>query len=168
MCKILLQDKTIYLLNMYINNCDICKYVQQADREIFSTRYWLVALSKDQSTIGRSYLSLKDHKGSLSQLSSEQWGDYIKIVSQVEDVWRKAFGAAPINWACMMNFAYHNTPPNPHVHWHIRPRYAQKVSYAGLTFEDAKFGYHYDPAYRREVEDKKTTQQIIDKLKSFL
>ena len=150
---------------MFVDNCDICGFVQKGEHRIFSTDYWLVALSKDQSTIGRSYVSLKDHRGSLSELSSEQWSDFIQIVKRVETGWHKAFGAAPINWACMMNFAYQNTPPNPHVHWHVRPRYAQKIALAGINFDDTTFGYHYDPKFRREL-DEVTLQKIVQELQS--
>jgi diadenosine tetraphosphate (Ap4A) HIT family hydrolase len=57
---------------------------------------------------------------------------------------RRAFGAVGFNWTALMNTAFQRDPPNPHVHLHFRPRYAQPVEFHGRMFEDAMFGYHYD------------------------
>jgi hypothetical protein len=43
-----------------------------------------------------------------------------------------------------MHEASRNTPPNPPVHLHVRPRDAQPVRFDGVLFEDAAFGEHYD------------------------
>lgn len=42
-----------------------------------------------------------------------------------------------------MNDAYQEAEPLPHVHWHVRPRYRQPVSFQGREFADPEFGRHY-------------------------
>jgi hypothetical protein len=34
--------------------------------------------------------------------------------------------------------------PNPHVHWHVMPRYANPVVFEGLTFDDPTFGEPFE------------------------
>jgi len=38
-----------------------------------------------------------------------------------------------------VNNAYQEENPHPEVHWHMRPRYAKPVEFAGQTFEDKEF-----------------------------
>jgi len=65
------------------------------------------------------------------------------VVVIMETALQNAFGAINFNWACMMNFAYTEQPYNPHVHWHVRPRYNRVVEVGGARFDDPDFGDHY-------------------------
>ena len=47
------------------------------------------------------------------------------------------------NWTCLMNNTYQEVPPNPHIHWHFRPRYNHVVDVKGEQFNDPEFGHHY-------------------------
>ena len=51
----------------------------------------------------------------------------------------------------MMNDAYNAGKSSSHVHWHVRPRYAQATTVAGMYFHDPEFTRHYDRARKQEV-----------------
>ena len=42
-----------------------------------------------------------------------------------------------------MNSFYKESEPNPHLHIHVRPRYAGPVELNGNTYSDSEFGHHY-------------------------
>lgn len=146
--------------------CAICEFTKKSDNSIFETKNWIVNLANDQAYLGRSYVTLKRHCGDLAELSKEEWDDLYKLISVLESSVRKAFGADLFNWTCLMNLAYQNDPPNPHVHWHFRPRYGRSVEFAGLTFTDPEFGKHYAREHERSLEVSKEVQQkIIEKIR---
>jgi len=71
------------------------------------------------------------------------------------------------NWTCLMNGAYKNNPPDPHVHWHARPRYSKPVVFEGIEFEDKEFGHHYARHTDREVSTE-IFKKIINEIQNNL
>lgn len=150
-----------------MKNCEICTHLNDAAGSLLTTEYWNVVLAPDQGYLGRCYVTLREHKASLSDLSDEEWADYAAIVRKLEQAGRKAFDASLFNWACMMNNAYQEENASPHVHWHFRPRYRQPVVVNGVTFTDPQFGHHYDRDQRKTV-DADTFQEIIRRIRAAL
>lgn len=66
-----------------------------------------------------------------------------------------------------MNHAFRSEPFNPHVHWHIFPRYHKAPEIAGITFDDPLFGNFYDDTAERIVSDE-VVNQIAERLKEQL
>lgn len=147
--------------------CDICRANSEQLANLLKTKHWLVNLSYDQGYLGRAYVTLRRHKGTLSDLTQNEWLDYIDIVKRLEKACGEALGATLFNWACLMNNAYQHKPSFPHVHWHFRPRYEKPVTINNENFDDPHFGQHYSREYRRTV-DEKTFNAIIDKIKLHL
>lgn len=111
--------------------------------KILETPLWEVILMEDQRYLGRCVLVLKRSCGDLAELKQEEILDFFDLVKKLEAALRKTFDATMFNWGCLMNDAYQETPPNPQVHWHFRPRYNHPVQFAGQTFTDPNFGHHY-------------------------
>ncbi len=133
---------------------------------IFETNYWEIILNHEQTYLGRCIVNLKRRDcGDLADLTTEELLDFREVVKTLENACRTAFSATMFNWACLMNNAYQNTPPTPHVHWHFRPRYNHSVTFAGLEFIDPNFGEHHDRTAKREV-DTETIQQIVQKIQT--
>jgi ATP adenylyltransferase len=147
--------------------CDICKFLEKPSHAILRTKYWNVGLGLNNAYLGRAYVTLLEHKASLSELSSEEWQDFETLVRKLESAYRKAFGADPLNWSCLMNNAYKEKPYNPHVHWHLIPRYENPTQIGGLTFEDEEFGHMFTPRKERLVDDQ-VVEEIAKKIKSYL
>ena len=147
--------------------CIHCNKSSKDDDFIFETGYWKVSLAEDHSYLGRCYINLKRHSGDLAELKQEEWDDFIKLVKKLESALKKAFNATMFNWTCLMNNAYQTNPPNPHVHWHFRPRYNHNVKFSGEIFEDIEFGYHYNRD-RKKITSNEINRKIINKIKENL
>jgi diadenosine tetraphosphate (Ap4A) HIT family hydrolase len=100
-------------------------------------------------------------------IKKREWSDFVSIVKKLETLLKKALGASMFNWSCLLNDAYQNNPPNPHVHWHLRPRYNKKVRFNNHWFEDPDFAHHYSRDRKDEVEDI-VAIKIINKIKVLL
>jgi diadenosine tetraphosphate (Ap4A) HIT family hydrolase len=110
---------------------------------IFESPHWKVILLDEQKYLGRCVVVLKRKCGDLAELEQDEILDFFEVVRKMESLFRKTFDATMFNWACLMNNAYRETPPDPQVHWHFRPRYNHKVEFEGEIFEDPNFGSHY-------------------------
>lgn len=122
-------------------DCEICPILTShndgKDVSVLETRYWRVVLDGDQRVLGKSFVTLLEHKESLSDLSIEEWRDLHDIMKRLEASTIKAFSASHFNWSCLMNDAVVAGQPT-HVHWHMHPRYTQPVEFAGETFYDTE------------------------------
>lgn len=112
---------------------------------IAETEFWKISVPPQQPYLGYTCVFLKRHCCSLSELTADEWFDFKKLTIKLERTVRTAFAPEVFNWSCLMNHAFRETPPNPHVHWHIKPRYHATVDFAGVAFTDEEFGSHYNP-----------------------
>jgi diadenosine tetraphosphate (Ap4A) HIT family hydrolase len=147
--------------------CDTCTTINKQEANLLATEHWMLNVSFDQGYLGRTYVTLRDHKGGLGELSNAEWKDYEDIVRRLENACKKGLGATLFNWSCLMNNAYKQKPYQPHVHWHFRPRYEQLVTINSVKFEDPQFGHHYDRGQKRTVDDE-TFKMILEKIKAHL
>lgn len=108
---------------------------------IVETKYWFILLAPDQKNLGTCVIALKRHEGDLGKLNNEEWQEFSKIVTNLQNALKKAFNSTMFNWGCLMNASYLKEQPDPHVHWHFIPRYKERVEFGGLTFEDPCFGF---------------------------
>ena len=143
---------------------------------IKETKYWKIFLSPGQAYLGRCKIPLKRHCGDLSELSSEEWQDFISLVKNLEASLKKSFSPSNFNWTCLMNYGFwgdtgprEGTGRNPHIHWHFRPRYEQVVEFGGLSFEDKEFGFHYvDESVRDRTVPDDVMAKILQKIRKKL
>ncbi len=141
--------------------CIFCK--KEKINFIKETKYWNILLGMNQSQLGRCIVVLKRHCGNLSELEQNEILDFFGIAKQLENATKKSFDATMFNWTCLMNDAYKENPPQPHVHWHFLPRYDHDVVIDGTKFSDSKFGQYYDREGNIEISEK-LKQKIISKL----
>ena len=149
-------------------NCLGCESSDKDPTYIFQTDYWKVSLNPKQTYLGRSIITSKRHCESLSDLTREEWEDFRKLVKSLESGYKKAFGATLFNWDCLMNNAYQNKPPNPHVHWHLRPRYEKPVKLFNISFEDLDFGQQYGRSEESYTAPREIQEKIINLIKESL
>jgi len=62
-----------------------------------------------------------------------------------------------------VNHAFKTEPFNPHVHWHIYPRYKITPEVAGVVFDDPLFGSHIDEDKVNMVSD-----EVLDEIALML
>ena len=136
-------------------------YTHLMQNLILETPFWIVKLNEDQQYLGRSTIVLKRDCGALSDLTQEEGQDFLTLVKRLETLLKTTFNATMFNWTCLMNDSYKSTPPDPQVHWHVRPRYDHPVEFAGETFTDPNFAHHY----LRGREDKKVlSEELFEKV----
>ncbi|MGH7237202.1 MAG: HIT family protein [Candidatus Saccharimonadales bacterium] len=151
-------------------NCDACGFLNNLapKTQILDTEHWSVEIDgRNHAYLGRAYVTLKEHKPSLSNLNQQEWANFEEIVRRLEKAYKDAFGAEPLNWGCFMNHAFRSEPFNPHVHWHIYPRYKKAQVIDGITFDDPLFGNFYDDTAERLVSQD-TVKEIASKLRQQL
>lgn len=124
-------------------------------------------MGNNHAYFGRAYMTLRSHKPSLGSLSTEEWQDFEQTVQRLEKAYKEVYGAEPLNWGCYMNHAFRSEPFNPHVHWHIYPRYKNAPVFEGIEYEDQLFGNFYDNKLEKNV-DEETVYKITSKLKDYL
>lgn len=144
--------------------CEICEILKKSDYIIHRTKHWRITLSLKQTYLGRCYITLLRHCPDLAELTKEEWNDFIQLIIDLEKAIRLSFNPDVFNWFCQMNDSFKDSTPNPHVHWHIRPRYKQKVKFNDKIFEDLEFGYPH--SYTREINNPDDMlQNITDHIK---
>ena len=121
--------------------CEICPILAThndgADVTVQETRYWRAVLDGDQRYLGKMFVTLLEHKESVSDLSDEEWRDLHALMKALERAIGRAFRPSHFNWSCLMNNAVVAGQPT-HVHWHLHPRYTSPVVFAGEVFEDTE------------------------------
>lgn len=118
--------------------CEVCEVQKQNDPDLilFENDDWVIVLRPDdQLYLGKSVVSLKEHRPTLSDLSDEQWLSFAECSRWLETHMNEAFQPTHFNWQCLMNLGVAHGVT--HVHWHCVPRYDREVEFAGETFVDA-------------------------------
>lgn len=102
--------------------------------------YWRALLNPDQQNLGKSLVVLKADKDSLAELTEREWEEFGAIVKALERAISEEFQPTHFNWQCLMNNAYgSDAREEPHVHWHVTPRYAQPVRVGEQEFIDENY-----------------------------
>jgi len=111
----------------------------------------------------------------MADLTADEASDFQSTLARLEPALESAFGALLINMAYQRNWAYRghqpdppllDEKPNPHVHWHITPRYDRPIVFAGLTFDDPTFGEPYE--WRDRPVPTTVRVAIIDRIRVHL
>ena len=113
---------------------------------IVQTEYWRWSLRPIQCTFGAGILSLRRPAETMSELSAES-------------TLRSAYGMDKMNYIMLMMV-------DIHIHYHVVPRYAREIEFAGQIFKDQ--GWPKPPVLDAEAVDKDTLLTIRDFLKSHV
>ncbi|MFN3607575.1 MAG: HIT family protein [Hyphomonas sp.] len=97
----------------------ICDYV-----------HWSVQVRPKQATLGALVILARSEAVALSDLPAEAFAELAGIVKDVEAVCARCFAYTKINYLMLMMV-------DPHVHFHVLPRYASPVEFDGRTYTDA-------------------------------
>jgi diadenosine tetraphosphate (Ap4A) HIT family hydrolase len=106
-------------------------------------RHWVVLLRPSQPTLGSLILAAKGEAMAFSDLDPAAFGELATVVGDVETALRAAVDYAKVNYLMLMMV-------DPHVHFHVIPRYDGERSAAGVTVADA--GWPKAPALGEAAE----------------
>lgn len=115
------------------------------------------------------------HVAKVGDLDEHEALEFFQLYRRLELAAESALGASMVNLSCLRNWAYRsehpdppfsNGRPNPHVHWHVAPRYAEPVEIADHAFVDEDFGREL--VWRARRIDSVVASAIIERVSASL
>jgi diadenosine tetraphosphate (Ap4A) HIT family hydrolase len=100
------------------------------DTLVAEYRHWVVLLRPQQPTLGSLVLAARSDVTSFSDLPAEAFSELHRAVSDIEAALGRTIGYAKINYLMLMMV-------DPHVHWHVIPRYEGVREAQGVTLGDS-------------------------------
>ena len=94
--------------------------------------HWVVLLRPAQPTLGSLILAARSEATAFADLAAEAMAELKTVVSDIEATLSGAVGYAKINYLMLMMV-------DPHVHFHVLPRYDGERSACGVTVGDARW-----------------------------
>jgi len=93
-------------------------------------RHWCVLLRPAQATLGALILGAKSEARAFSGLPAEAFGELAAVTRAIEHGLKAFRPYDRLNYLMLMMV-------DPHVHFHVLPRYASPPGFAGRDFPDA-------------------------------
>ena len=106
-------------------------------------QYWVLLLRPAQVTAGSMILAAKSDATAYGDLPAAAFTEQATIIAEVEQMLRAAVDMEKLNYLMLMMV-------DPHVHFHIFPRYRGDRSIAGLVLTD--HGWPGPPDLKSAVE----------------
>jgi diadenosine tetraphosphate (Ap4A) HIT family hydrolase len=108
--------------------------------------HWVVLLRPAQPTLGALVLAAKSDATAFGELPAEAHAELKTATVAIEAALTQAVGYAKINYLMLMMV-------DPHVHFHVLPRYEGERSGAGLTVADAGWPAQPDLGQAVKLDD---------------
>lgn len=90
---------------------------------------WVVLLRPQQVTLGAVVLASKDTATAFPALASAAYSELRTVTTAIERVLMRSFDFEKINYLMLMMV-------DPHVHFHVIPRYSTPREFGGVEFQD--------------------------------
>ena len=119
--------------------------------------HWLWTVRAVQSTVGAGVLSLKRYAAQFGELSAEEAAELAGASKTIEAALQATFKPDKMNYLMLMMV-------DPHVHFHVLPRYAEPRDFAGVEWKDA--GWPGIPVVGGEASTDEVLNAIRDHLRS--
>ncbi|MFO1259892.1 MAG: HIT family protein [Sphingomonadaceae bacterium] len=100
------------------------------DTLIGETEHWVILLRPAQVTLGSLVVAAKSDQQAFGALPTEFHADLAEVTRRVEAMLTQAIDYQRINWLMLMMV-------DPHVHFHVLPRYEGERIRNDLTLSDA-------------------------------
>ena len=120
--------------------------------------HWVVLLRPQQVTLGSLILACKEPVLEFGAVSAAGYAELKSATAELEQALSAAFGYQKINYLMLMMV-------DPHVHFHVIPRYAEAPTLDGRVFPDQS--WPGPPALNMHTEtDASANQAIIDAIRA--
>jgi diadenosine tetraphosphate (Ap4A) HIT family hydrolase len=117
---------------------------------------WLILLRPAQVTLGSLVLAAKSAATAYHELPREAFAEQAKIIYAIEAVLKDFCTYERINYLMLMMV-------DPHVHFHVIPRYSEARQWDGIAFPDA--GWPGPPRLDTAVKlDKRQLQTLVSEI----
>ena len=121
---------------------------------IHNYEYWSVILRPVQVTLGSMVLAAYEPVSSFSELSPASFNELKLVTSDLEKCLKSTFSCDKLNYLMLMMV-------DPHVHFHVIPRYAETKYFADKEFIDASWPGPPDLGQFIQTDDE-LNRQIIE------
>ncbi|MBB4641111.1 HIT family protein [Rhizorhapis suberifaciens] len=111
--------------------------------------HWVALVRPAQLTLGSLILAAKSDATDFSELAPEAFVELKQVTADLTAALTKAVSHAKINYLMLMMV-------DPHVHFHVLPRYDGERSAAGLTLADASWPGPPDLSQARKLNEDET------------
>ncbi|MBV1905399.1 MAG: hypothetical protein KUG75_04925 [Pseudomonadales bacterium] len=91
--------------------------------------HWVILLRPQQATLGALILACKEEVLSFGELSVEAFIELQQVIADLERCLKACFSYQKINYLMLMMV-------DPHVHYHVLPRYEETRVFDGVSFAD--------------------------------
>ena len=118
--------------------------------------HWVVLLRPKQVTLGALVLACKDLATSFSHIDQEAFAELRTATGEIEEALGKAFDFDKINYLMLMMV-------DPHVHFHVIPRYSAAKTFEKVSFVDAGW-----PAAPDLTSDNELSEDDLSAIVAFL
>jgi diadenosine tetraphosphate (Ap4A) HIT family hydrolase len=117
--------------------------------------HWVVLLRPAQPTLGSLVLAAKSDATAFGDLPAEAYAELKAVTATIEAALTGAINYSKINYLMLMMV-------DPHVHFHVIPRYEGERSAAGMTVADAGWPGQTDLSQAVKLDNK------VDSLRDWL
>jgi diadenosine tetraphosphate (Ap4A) HIT family hydrolase len=107
------------------------------DTLIREYEHWVVLLRQKQVTLGCLILACKGEATAFPDIPEAAFAELKQVTAEVEGALKRAFAFERVNYLILMMV-------DPHVHFHVIPRYSAPRSFAGVEFPDRGWPKHPD------------------------
>lgn len=109
--------------------CNFDEKFNTKENLIKEYNFWNVLIRKNHTKLGACVVVTKRHIERFSDTTEEEIIEFGKIVKDLENALKKSFNYDKINWLMLMM-------KDPHVHFHVMPRYNEPRNFAGIEWKD--------------------------------
>jgi diadenosine tetraphosphate (Ap4A) HIT family hydrolase len=99
------------------------------DSVVATYTHWVVLLRPQQVTLGSLVLAATSQARNLHELDGAAFTELGRVVADIETTLQTEIGYQKINYLMLMMV-------DPHVHYHVIPRYESSKEFGGVSFED--------------------------------
>lgn len=118
---------------------------------------WAVLLRPKQATLGALVLVCKENVTAFPDISEAAFAALKTITADIENVLYEIFSAEKVNYLMLMM-------ADPHVHFHVLPRYGAAQNHDGTAFTDPGWPGPPDIGFVNET-DRKTWDGLLQMLR---
>jgi diadenosine tetraphosphate (Ap4A) HIT family hydrolase len=129
------------------------------DTRLCDYRHWRLLLRASQPTLGSLVLGAKGAAQAFSELDPEAYSELSQATRDIERALRAFVSYQRINYLMLMMV-------DPHVHFHVIPRYEGTREYEGLIFPDKGWPGPPDLASAIALDDSRK-QRMVEALRSY-
>ncbi len=97
--------------------------------QIAQNDHWIVLLRRPQITLGSLVIVTRHEETALSEINKSSFQDLSPIIQSIEKTLKKLWQYDKINYLMLMMV-------DPHVHWHVIPRYQNHRQWKNQSFVD--------------------------------